>query len=55
MPWEKVTDGEGKVYWWNTDTDETSWTTPKDVEGSSGEDDAVVHITGPVRLVRDAA
>ena len=53
MPWEKATDGEGKEYWWNTETDETSWTTPEDVEETGG-NDAVVNVSGPVRFTGDA-
>ena len=27
-PWEKVKTENGEVYWWNTDTDETTWDDP---------------------------
>ena len=27
--WDKVTDDDGRVYYWNVDTDEVSWEVPK--------------------------
>ena len=56
MPWERVpteVDGEKKEYWWNTETDETSWTVPDGVDATDvADNDAAVPIEGPVRRVK---
>ena len=33
-PWQKVDDGRGNMYWWNVQTDETSWTEPADARSA---------------------
>jgi len=52
MVWQKVTnevDGEMQEYWWDPDTDQTSWTTPEGVVDGYG-DDSVTEISGPVSV-----
>ena len=34
--WEAVTDDEGRTYWWNTETNETTWTKPVAVVAKKG-------------------
>ena len=34
--WESVTDDAGRTYWWNTETNETTWTKPVAVLAKKG-------------------
>jgi hypothetical protein len=33
--WEAVQDDLGRTYWWNTQTDETSWQKPVEIKATS--------------------